>query len=389
MPGDWWTFEEERERAASTPEREAPEARAPERMSSDAARLHGGAFRVSEPGDRWEREAHSLASTLSSKLDPGTDAGARPDRLPPSIVGVMRRELGADVSGVPLRHAPDAAASIGAKAYTLGGAIHTGAGVTGARGRETLLHEAVHALQQGAAPARAGAVTPAPAGVAQRVTGGQAEPGARSPMQIVRDWLSKPATFALLVEHCGSEDSIEIPLSIGAIRAYKRAPTEAKARNIFNYFVQSGSDGELNIPFLMRRQLTQLFDDPTRAGEIDGSVFDELEFEQIRLMKGPVSRIAGTALLDRGESWLGKADFKAIDVLSRSQRSQAFRRGFLYQTWIGQILDGNPPNTSMELSTIAAARLASVYAKARKKRPSTFKTPGARAARMWRSLRGG
>ncbi|HET6856785.1 MAG TPA: DUF4157 domain-containing protein [Streptomyces sp.] len=77
--------------------------------------------------------------------------GGRP--LDPTVRARIEPHLGADLSGVRVRTGPDvdaAAASIGARAFTLGGAIHL-------TGRESpydlrlMAHEATHAVQQRAA----------------------------------------------------------------------------------------------------------------------------------------------------------------------------------------------------------------------------------------------
>lgn len=313
-----------------------------------AARLldPSDAIRVSAPEDHHEREATSIASVLASKLDPSADAlGARPDRLPPSVVGVMRSELGADVSRVPLRHSPAEASTIDARAFTLGGAIHLGAEARPAHthaGRHDLLHEAVHAVQQGAAPvaARAGApaVTPAPAGVAHRLPGAGGEETKRNATTRLGAALAKPAPFAVFLEWCATEYSLENPMFWGTLQLYKRAPSAARASIIYNTFVADGAAFQINLPSYEKRALDDLFGGgAVPAG--DAAVFDDAEVSIRVLMKDSMFRLGYSPLAQEFDKLSDQSAFRVTDLMfGGTFRSGALSAHHKYEGWMRHIL---------------------------------------------------
>jgi hypothetical protein len=154
---------------------------------------------VSQPGDPYERQADTMAARITSG-DPGAGVAAGPvglaplrlQRAPASAADVadlpaglgealrapgpgspipaavraqIEPQLGVDLSGVQVHsgeRAAEAAAQIGARAFTTGAHVYLGAGES-ADDLALMAHEATHVVQQAAAPVPASATAP-PAG---------------------------------------------------------------------------------------------------------------------------------------------------------------------------------------------------------------------------------
>jgi hypothetical protein len=139
--------------------------------------------RIGPADDAFEHEANALAERIAWRR-PSPGGAASDGTVPDNLRETVEAELPYDFSAIRL-HADGAgdtaARSLGAKAVTLGSdvAFSRGAYEPGSdAGRRLVVHELVHAAQQGAAPPkpRAGArVARSPTGVAQRRPGDNAK----------------------------------------------------------------------------------------------------------------------------------------------------------------------------------------------------------------------
>lgn len=108
---------------------------------------------------RKARDANGVADDAGHAVTAAASSSGQP--LPDTLMRKFEASLGADLSGVRVHTgAPsaDAAASVGAKAYTMGQDIHFGAGQfdpSSSGGEHLLAHEVAHTVQQqGGSPTR-------------------------------------------------------------------------------------------------------------------------------------------------------------------------------------------------------------------------------------------
>jgi hypothetical protein len=217
-------------------------------------------LRVSQPGDRFEREADRLAAQVVAGRPAGAisgvGAGGVPQRcaggasgaaesevlppagggrpLDPATLASMQASLGHDFSRVRIHDGPRAAASaraLNARAYTVGERVVFGAGqldTASDAGRTLLAHELVHVAQQAAAP-RLGAstrlVTAAPAAVIQRAPAAPATGGSSAPA-------GAPANASqAVVSACGGRRQLGVEDAVNA--AQRRAKIVAERLRSF------------------------------------------------------------------------------------------------------------------------------------------------------------
>ena len=131
---------------------------------SSAAHAPRAKLTTSAPGDRFEQDADRAAEQVTSSAGPaggmpGVAAGGSGVPLPMSARQYFEPRLGCDFSAVRLHsddRAADRAASLGARAFTLGSDISFGAGELApgtTPGRALLAHELAHVAQQQSSPA--------------------------------------------------------------------------------------------------------------------------------------------------------------------------------------------------------------------------------------------
>ena len=150
--------------------------------SSESARRRPGSVVWRRSRDAFEAQADALARRALRRPAEAFAALDEPGRLPRSVGSRLAAELPFDFSSIRIHSDPvsrRAARRLDAAAFTLGREVYVAEPLrhpTPPPVEQMIAHEAVHAAQQGALPARAGpagpvAVSRSPTGLAQRTPG--------------------------------------------------------------------------------------------------------------------------------------------------------------------------------------------------------------------------